>query len=159
MLIYVVNLTELNERTLKSAMNSVPITGHGYWQCSNHKFRSWRRNPVGITQRPGRISCLRECDLCHDYERRRSARPRASACGANRLQAFLGRLPSRKRPSFITGLFLQRPRSKPGNLPSRTAQRQWQNFKAFCSLWSSKARPWSWFRSGDSFVSVLMRIP
>jgi chaperone BCS1 len=108
MSIYVVNLSELNDRTLKKAMNSVPENsvilfedidcmkaGNRRQESSEYKqahvgltksaqkckLRSWRRHAFGPAQRPGRISCARECDLCHDHERRGSARSRAAASG------------------------------------------------------------------------------
>lgn len=51
---------------------------------------------------------------------------------------FLGEAAESQKLSCIAGFFLTQRRSKPGNSPSRTAERQWRRSKVFYSLWSSK---------------------
>ena len=118
MSIYVVNLTEFNDRTLKSAMNDVPENsvilfedidcmrtgnrrldaaadptkrGARQWKRQEPGSEQLRRHAVGLAQRARRLSGSRERGIRHDHQSGRRARSRSTASGAHRLQALHGR--------------------------------------------------------------------
>jgi chaperone BCS1 len=160
MSIYVVNLSELNDRTLKRAMNSVPENSVILFEDIDcMKAGNRRQEAAGQKHHPllaadaqnasadgGGVTLsglLNVLDGFHapdnvifvmttnDVD---ALDPGPSATGSHRLlESSWEKLPSCRRRNFIAGSFLKRLRSKQGNSPSRTASRQWLNSRAFCS--------------------------
>ena len=170
MSLYAVNLTEFNDRTLKSAINDVPQhavilfedidcmkSGNRRTEQSERdraspggpgegrSGRSLRRQLIGVAECVGWFSCSGKRSVCDDHQPCGIARPGAAASGTHRLQVVFGKgCGGSRRSNCIAGSFPRRLNSKPANLWRLTSSRKrWRSSKACCWDWNGSPTIWN----------------